>query len=156
MITRTPKPVQNREKLINDETHEYLSSLASSLAKNEMDDINRQSKERCLWGNMMMLTDKTDDKEEEETTTMWYRPSPSEYHKWLTVKTSMLPPSSGISAGNGLFAKRYLYVRDIISIYLGRPISDDTDEYAIDYNGKIFTTGGGFLKFSFRTLVLIW
>ena len=41
-----------------------------------------------------------------------------------------------------------MYERDVISIYLGRPISDDTDEYAIDYNGKSFTTGGGFPKTS--------
>ena len=45
---------------------------------------------------------------------------------------SLLPPRSGISAGNGLFAKRYFKVGDVISIYLGRHISDDTDEYAID------------------------
>ena len=145
MTTRKPKAVQSRERIINDEAHEYLSALASSLAKNEMDDINRQSKERFVWGNMMMLTDKTDNKEKAETITMWYHPSPSEYHKWLTVKKSLLLPRSGRSAGNGSFAERDFKVDDVISIYLGRPISDgESEEYAIDYNKKRLTTGGGF------------
>ena len=34
MTTRKPKAVQSRERIINDEAHEYLSALASSLAKN--------------------------------------------------------------------------------------------------------------------------
>ena len=63
---------------------------------------------------MMMLNDKIDDKIEGETTTMRYHPSPFEYHKWFTVKKSVLSPRSGIGAGNGVFVERYFYKGGVI------------------------------------------
>ena len=50
---------------------------------------------------------------------MWYNCNGTEWHQWLTVKTSLID-----DAGYGLFADRKFNVGDIVSVYLGSPSSE--------------------------------
>ena len=70
----------------------------------------------------------TGDKKKErhyKESTLWYHPTETEYHKWLTVKKLQAPNSTqDTTKGYGLYAKRKFYTGDILSIYLGEYIED--------------------------------
>ena len=51
---------------------------------------------------------------------MWYHPTPTEYHKWITVKKSKLKPHRlDSTAGYGVFADRRFKENDYVGAYLG-------------------------------------
>ena len=85
-----------------------------------------------------------------ETTTMWFHPSLTEYHAWVTVKESGLN-----DAGYGLFAERNFSKNDVITVYLGYHVDSDVNNpYAIDYvpkgksaTGKRVSVDGGFPEY---------
>ena len=61
--------------------------------------------------------------------TMWYKPSKTELHKWVTVKKSTMK-----DGGYGLFAERNFKDGDLFSMYLGKIIdSNEQSEYSMDY-----------------------
>ena len=62
------------------------------------------------------------EKKPPQTATMWYNCNGTEWHKWLTVKPSLIP-----NAGYGLFAERKFQVGDILSVYLGSTKSEMID-----------------------------
>ena len=53
---------------------------------------------------------------------MWFKPSSTELHKWVTVVPSLLP-----DAVYGLFTEMKFQVGDIVSIYLGKVLTEHTD-----------------------------
>ena len=53
---------------------------------------------------------------------MWFKPSSTELHKLVTLK-----PSLSLDVGYGLFAERKFQVGDIVSVYIGKVLTEHTD-----------------------------
>ena len=90
----------------------------------------------------------------EEETTLWYHSLDTEYHLWLTVRKSEVPYNKDdMTKGYGVFSKRKFYRNDIISIYLGEYVRDDSPNiYTLDQilpggATKRIMVEGGFPKF---------
>ena len=89
---------------------------------------------------------------EPEEVTMYYRPTETELHKWMTVKKSDVEKHEGDKTeGYGVFAERNFREGDLVSIYLGHYIESSTGSnvYSLqqkisETEKKIITTSGGF------------
>ena len=138
-----------RETIINDEVSDFLNRIAGK-AKNIPKLV--ETAENFFWCTMSGRLTGNDKPPRGLETAMWYKPSASEFHKWFTVKESVLPKKHYDSTeGYGLFAERHFYQGDVISLYLGKKVSSMFEsDYCMDYQtakGIVrIATAGGFPK----------
>ena len=133
---RTSKRINRKKKsdpeqLINEQVSAFLTSIIEADDKN-VENMTEKALKLFQWFPKPTHLTGEDPKEtstEKEETTLWYHPTATEYHRWLTVqKSSVSDNTEDTTEGYGLFAERKFYKADILSIYLGEYIAEGEED----------------------------
>ena len=119
----------SRESFINGE----VTSMIKAIFKKTKDvkAIEKEAAAKYVWFPMPKELNRDENvKDGSLEMTMWYKPTETEFHKWVSVKKSNI-----VDGGYGLFAERDFEPGDLLTIYLGEYIDPNkkSDYYSIDY-----------------------
>ena len=141
------------ESATNNTVNEHLISILGNTHIKTMEGLVEEATKCFVWfeqprhltGNEAVNTPSATDTNKEIS--LWFNPSHSEYHKWVTVKESGVEstkPDEEPTSGYGLFAARKFSNGDYISIYLGESCAaDHISRYVMDYTAR---DGSGEMK----------
>ena len=126
------KQNKDREKVINREVTNFFADITRKTK--DVVKMQDMAVKDFVWFQVPKQLSSRDNEKSNEIT-MWYRPCETELHKWATIKKSGLEEKeSDVTEGYGLFSERHFKLGDIVSIYLGEYIDNNTEnEYCLDH-----------------------
>ena len=146
----------NRDNIVNGEVNNFFQKILRE--HNDIGKIAEEATEKFVWYPKLREVLEDDNKKQRnsnkpEEVTIYYQPTETELHKWITVKKSTLQKQEGDNTeGYGVFSERNFSFGDHVAIYLGHYVESTTDSnlYSLQQTiagtkeKKIITTGGGF------------